>query len=84
MMRVAFGQGKMISRPVAGILHFIVYISFIIINIELVEIIIDGIFELEICNETVPDLDTAKTELDKILVLILSSETTSTFSILNF
>ena len=44
MMRVAFGQGKMISRPIAGILHFIVYISFIIINIELVEIIIDGIF----------------------------------------
>ena len=24
-------------------------------------------FELEICNETVPDLDTAKTEFDKIL-----------------
>ena len=44
MIRVAFGQGKMVSRPVAGILHFIVYISFIIINIELVEIIIDGIF----------------------------------------
>ena len=46
MIRVAFGQGKMVSRPVAGILHFIVYISFIIINIELVEIIIDGILVL--------------------------------------
>ena len=41
-------------------------------------------FEFEICSETVPDLDTAKTELDKILDLILSSETTSTFSILDF
>ena len=46
--------------------------------------IIDGIFELEICNETVPDLDTAKIELFKILDLILSSETTSIFSILDF
>ena len=34
----------MISRPIAGILHLIVYIGFIIINIELLEIIVDGIF----------------------------------------
>jgi heterodisulfide reductase subunit C len=44
MFRVAFGQGKMIRRPIAGVLHLIVYIGFIIINIELLEIIIDGIF----------------------------------------
>ena len=44
MLRVAFGQGKMILRPIAGILHLIVYIGFIVINIELIEIIIDGIF----------------------------------------
>ena len=44
MFRVAFGQGKMIRRPIAGILHLIVYIGFIIINIELLEIIVDGIF----------------------------------------
>ena len=44
MFRVAFGQGKMIRRPIAGILHLIVYIGFIIINIELLEIIFDGIF----------------------------------------
>ena len=41
MIRVAFGI-KWFQRPVAGILHFIVYIYFIIINIELIEIIIDG------------------------------------------
>lgn len=44
MFRVAFGQGKMIRRPIAGILHLVVYIGFIIINIELLEIIVDGIF----------------------------------------
>jgi len=43
MLRVAFGQSKMGSRPVAGILHLIVYVGFILINIELLEIILDGI-----------------------------------------
>ena len=44
MLRVAFGQSKMQARPVAGVLHFIVYVSFLIINIEVLEIIVDGIF----------------------------------------
>ncbi|MBR9757772.1 MAG: (Fe-S)-binding protein [Algicola sp.] len=44
MVRIALGQGKMTRRPVAGILHVIVYIGFIIINIEVLEIIIDGLF----------------------------------------
>ena len=44
MMRVALGQSKMVRRPVAGILHIVVYIGFLIINIEVLEIIIDGIF----------------------------------------
>ncbi len=44
MLKVAFGQTKMIVRPVAGIMHFFVYIGFIIINIEVLEIIIDGLF----------------------------------------
>ena len=43
MLRVAFGQSKMVNRPIAGILHFIVYLGFIIINIELLEIILDGL-----------------------------------------
>ena len=38
------GQSKMVKRPIAGILHIIVYVGFIIINIEVLEIIIDGIF----------------------------------------
>ena len=43
MLRVAFGQQKMAARPVAAILHGIVYVGFILINIELLEICIDGI-----------------------------------------
>jgi len=44
MALIALGQSKMVRRPVAGILHIIVYVGFIIINIELLEIIIDGLF----------------------------------------
>ncbi len=44
MVMVALGQSKMVRRPIAGILHIVVYIGFIIINIEVLEIIIDGIF----------------------------------------
>ncbi|MEK6155409.1 (Fe-S)-binding protein [Flavobacteriaceae bacterium 3-367] len=43
MARIALGQTKMVVRPIAGILHIIVYLGFIIINIEVLEIIIDGI-----------------------------------------
>lgn len=43
MAMIALGQSKMVKRPVAGILHIIVYLGFIIINIELLEIIIDGL-----------------------------------------
>ncbi len=43
MIRVALGQSKMVTKPVAGILHIFLYVGFVIINIEVVEIIIDGI-----------------------------------------
>ena len=44
MAKIALGQSKMVVRPVAGILHILVYVGFVIINIEVIEIIIDGIF----------------------------------------
>ncbi|MBT8296351.1 MAG: (Fe-S)-binding protein [Gramella sp.] len=44
MARVAMGQSKMVKRPIAGLLHIVVYVGFIIINIEVLEIVIDGIF----------------------------------------
>ena len=43
MVRVALGQSKMGVKPVAAALHLVVYIGFIIINIELLEIILDGL-----------------------------------------
>ena len=44
MALIALGQQKMIKKPVMGILHIIVYVGFVIINIELLEIILDGLF----------------------------------------
>lgn len=44
MARVALGQGKMTKRPVAGFLHILVYIGFVLINIEVLEIVLDGLF----------------------------------------
>lgn len=44
MALIALGQSKMVRKPVMGILHIIVYVGFVIINVELLEIIIDGIF----------------------------------------
>ncbi len=44
MMMIALGQSKMVKRPIAGVLHIIVYVGFIIVNIEVVEIMIDGLF----------------------------------------
>lgn len=44
MAMIALGQSKMVKRPIAGFLHIIVYAGFIIINLEVLEIIIDGLF----------------------------------------
>ncbi|MEO8150919.1 MAG: (Fe-S)-binding protein [Bacteroidia bacterium] len=43
MTRVALGQSKMMVRPLAGFFHIIIYAGFIIINIEVLEILIDGV-----------------------------------------
>ena len=43
MIRVALGQSKMGTKPIAAFLHFIVYVGFILINIELLEIVLDGL-----------------------------------------
>lgn len=43
MSRIALGQSKMVVRPIAGLMHIIVYVGFVIINIEVLEIIIDGL-----------------------------------------
>ncbi len=44
MSKIALGQSKMVRRPIAGLLHILVYAGFLIINIEVLEIVIDGLF----------------------------------------
>src|SRR5690554_1382146 len=43
MAMIALGQSKMVKRPIAGFLHVVVYVGFVVINIELLEIVIDGL-----------------------------------------
>ena len=43
VLLLAFGQKKMFKNPLAAMLHFFVYAGFIIINIEVLEIVMDGI-----------------------------------------
>lgn len=44
MFLIAIGQSKMVKKPISGFFHILVYLGFVIINIEVLEIIIDGIF----------------------------------------
>jgi len=44
MSKVALGQSKMVAKPIAGFFHILIYVGFVLINIEVLEILIDGIF----------------------------------------
>jgi len=75
MARVAMGQSRMVKRPVAGILHLFVYVGFVIINIELLEIIVDGIFGTHrflasVFGHTFYGIFTATLEVLALLVII--------------
>ncbi|MFO0323368.1 MAG: 4Fe-4S dicluster domain-containing protein [Bacteroidota bacterium] len=43
MLLVAFGQKKMFNRPIPAILHLFLYVAFVITQIELIEIVVDGL-----------------------------------------
>ncbi|RYY25929.1 MAG: (Fe-S)-binding protein [Chitinophagaceae bacterium] len=43
MVLIAFGQKKMFRKPLVAVLHFVLYAGFIIINLEVLEIVLDGI-----------------------------------------
>lgn len=43
MVLIAFGQKKMFDKPLVGFMHLIIYLGFVIINIELLEIVLDGL-----------------------------------------
>ena len=44
VLLLAFGQKKMFRYPLVALMHFIIYAGFIIINIEVLEIVLDGLF----------------------------------------
>ena len=44
MVLVALGQSKMVTRPVSAIMHILVYVGFVLINIEVLEMFVDGVF----------------------------------------
>ncbi len=43
LLLLAFGQKKMFTNPLVAIMHFVIYAGFIIINLEVLEIVLDGI-----------------------------------------
>jgi len=43
VLLLAFGQKKMFEKPLVGIFHFLIYVGFVLINIEILEIILDGL-----------------------------------------
>jgi ferredoxin len=45
MLLVAFGQRKMFQRPIPALLHGVIYVGFLLINLEVLEMMIDGIFQ---------------------------------------
>ncbi|TWP29447.1 (Fe-S)-binding protein [Apibacter muscae] len=75
MLRIALGQGKMMFKPVAGFFHILIYVGFILINIDLVEIFIDGIFNThryigQILSSYLYNYITASLDVLSYLVLI--------------
>lgn len=75
MAKIALGQTKMVKRPIAGILHIIVYVGFIIINFELLEILVDGLFGTHrflagIFGQNIYALFTATLEILAVLVIV--------------
>ncbi|MGB0888266.1 MAG: 4Fe-4S dicluster domain-containing protein [Vicingaceae bacterium] len=71
MARVAFGQSKMQARPVVGVLHFVVYAGFIIINIEVLEIVLDGLLGTHRLFAPLGSLYTGLISVFEILALLV-------------
>jgi len=72
VLLLAFGQKKMFRNPLVAVLHFFVYAGFIIINIEVLEIILDGIFgKHRLFAEPLGDLYTFLINAFEILALLV-------------
>ncbi len=74
VLRIAIGQGKMAVRIIPGILHIFIYTGFLIINAEVLEIVIDGLFGthriLGGMLGGMYDFITASAEIFMVLVLV--------------
>src|SRR6187402_2454028 len=44
LLLLAFGQKKMFKNPLVAVMHFVIYAGFIMINLEVLEIVLDGFF----------------------------------------
>ena len=44
LLLLALGQKKMFKNPLVAVMHLVIYAGFIIINLEVLEIVLDGIF----------------------------------------
>ena len=73
LLKIAFGQTKLFVRPVSGILHALVYWGFMVITIGTLEMIIDGIFNLDRSFSVLGgfyDLVTSSGDVMAVLVLL--------------
>ncbi len=73
LLKIAFGQTKLFVRPVSGILHALVYWGFLVITIGTLEMMIDGVFNLERSFGILGgfyDMATASGDVMAILVLV--------------
>jgi heterodisulfide reductase subunit C len=74
MTRVALGQSKMTRKPVAGLLHIVVYIGFCLFTFEVIEIILDGILGTHRVFNTIPGYKTIVAGFFEVLAfLVLAS-----------
>ncbi len=73
LLKIAFGQTKLFARPASGILHALVYWGFLVITIGTVEMMVDGIFNLDRSFGALGsfyDMATASGDVMAVLVLV--------------
>ncbi|RDV13776.1 (Fe-S)-binding protein [Pontibacter diazotrophicus] len=68
---VAFGQQKMFKRMLPAVLHLFLYVGFIVINVEVLEILIDGIFGTHRALGFVGELYSGLMALNEILAALV-------------
>lgn len=78
VLKIALGQGRMNNKPLIGVLHFLVYIGFFIINLEFIEILIDGLsgshrFLSKIFSEKIYQYFTAVLEIFAVATVLAVS-----------